>query len=357
MYVTFKNIEENEKMIIFVENQKYIINPEESVEIFFKNKKIVFETQSSVFEELTDSLNELEEEMQSYSFKDRILAKLTKKLVNKLPEIALDLSIKYEAEFNDCENPTINLCGEAYSVCDGKFADMLDMMPVMYVFPRAETDCGNIKAADVTSTNLKQFLKLMRNLLLFKHWGWFFVELFFFIPEYLIIKFYSSHFYTKNLFCGFYNRTAAERARIFLEKEQFYEKDDEKSGCLSSLLKALPALLIIGAICFWGITSEPKVVVAEDFGSVTCFDETFIKINGGLPSDAEDVFLEDYSAYYTLPDGSYDTDNYYCYIYETPDGTRYMWLKDNCSNEENQSKDYEDYDNPLVYKSVGEKEQ
>ncbi|MBQ3128173.1 MAG: hypothetical protein IJC13_03930 [Clostridia bacterium] len=47
-------------------------------------------------------------------------------------------------------------------------------------------------------------------------------------------------------------------------------------------------------------------------------------------------------------------DNYYCYIYETTDGTRYMWLKDNCTDEENKDKDYEDYDNPLVYKSVGE---
>jgi len=50
----------------------------------------------------------------------------------------------------------------------------------------------------------------------------------------------------------------------------------------------------------------------------------------------------------------YDIDNYYCYIYETTDGTRYMWIKDNCTDEENKDKDYEDYDNPLVYKSVGE---
>ena len=357
MYVTFKNAEKEEKMIVFAESQKYIINPQESVEIFFQGKNIVFETQTSLFEELTNSLNELEEEMHSYSFKDKILAKLTKKLVKKLPEFALDISVKYEAEFFDCEKPAIVLFEEAYSVCDGKFADMLDLMPVIYTFSRAETNCGNIKVADVTSNNLKQFLKLMRKLLLFKHWGWIFIELFFFIPEYLIIKFYSSHFYIKKLLCGFYNRTADKRAQIFLKKERFYEKEDEKSGCLSSLLKALPALLIIGGICFWSITSEPEIVVAEDFGSVKCFDETFIRINGKLPSDAKDVFLEEYSAYYTLPDGSYDMDNYYCYIYETPDGTRYMWLKDNCSNEENQRKDYEDYDNPLVYKSVGEKEQ
>ncbi|MBQ7118191.1 MAG: hypothetical protein IJN88_08280, partial [Clostridia bacterium] len=77
---------------------------------------------------------------------------------------------------------------------------------------------------------------------------------------------------------------------------------------------------------------------------------------GGLPSDAEDVFLEDYTAFYPLADGEYDIDNYYCYIYETPDGTRYMWLKDNCTDKENAKKDYEDYENPLVYKSVREQE-
>ena len=53
----------------------------------------------------------------------------------------------------------------------------------------------------------------------------------------------------------------------------------------------------------------------------------------------------------------YDIDNYYCYIYETTDGTRYMWLKDNCTNEENEKKNYKDYKNPLVYKSVGETEE
>lgn len=31
-----------------------------------------------------------------------------------------------------------------------------------------------------------------------------------------------------------------------------------------------------------------------------------------------------------------------------------MWIKDNCTDEENKDKDYEDYDNLLVYKSVGE---
>lgn len=95
------------------------------------------------------------------------------------------------------------------------------------------------------------------------------------------------------------------------------------------------------------------VIISEDLNSVVCFDEKFVKIDGGLPSDAVDVFLEDYYAYYPLDNGEYDSDSYYCYIYETPDGTRYMWLKDNCTSEESEDMDYEDYDKPLVYKSAG----
>lgn len=47
-------------------------------------------------------------------------------------------------------------------------------------------------------------------------------------------------------------------------------------------------------------------------------------------------------------------DNYYCYIYEDSEGNRYMWLKDGCTEDENADKEYEDYENPIVYISIGE---
>lgn len=357
MYVTFKNNSTNEKMIVSVQNQKFVINPEDSADVFCGSNKIIFEAQTSAFEELTDMLKELDEEATAYSLKDKILARLTKKFIGKLPEAALDISLKYEADFKDCQSALINLYEGTYSVCDGKLADALDIVPVGFIFSRAEAENGNLKVLEAEALNRKKYLKLMRSILLFMHWGLIFLDLFLFIPTYLTVKYFSSHFYIKHLFIGLYNKTYDKRTSLLYEKEQAYEKEEEKKGCLSGILKGLIVLIILGGICFWGMTSEPEVIISEDFSSVICFDEKFIKIDGGLPSDAKDVFLEDYSAYYPLPDGEYDIDNYYCYIYETPDGTRYMWLKDNCTNEENEKKNYKDYKNPLVYKSVGETEE
>ena len=352
MYVTLKNNSTSEKMLITSENQRLVLNPGASADIFCGSNKIIFEAQTSAFEELTDMLKELDEEATAYSLKDKILARLTKKFIGKLPEAALDTAVTYEAAF-DGQTALINLYEGTYSVCDGKIADILDIVPVGFVFARAEAENGTIKALDAYAANRKSYLRLMRNILLFMHWGLIFVDLFLFVPTYLTVNFFSSHLYMKRLFCGLYNKTYEERTRVLHEKEQLYEKEDEKKGCLSGILKGLVVLIILGGICFWAISSEPEVIISEDFSTVICFDEKFVKISSGLPSDAKDVFLEDYSVYYPLSDGSYDTDNYYCYIYETPDGTRYMWVKDNCADEENENKDYEDYENPLVYRSVG----
>ncbi len=350
MYVTFKNNSTN-KMTVVVENQKHIINPEESVEIFCSSQKVEFEAQMAVFDELTSAADELKSEKESYRLKDKILAKLAVKLAEKLPEAVLDLSVKYEVSFSYADNPIVNLYDGAYSVCDGKIADFFDMAPVIYAFSRAEAYTEELRVIDVTAVNRKKFLKLVRNLLLFLHWGLF--ELIFFVPEYLSVRFASSRYFVRKLISGFYEKTAEEREGLLSEKERTYEAEEKKGGCLKSFIKVVVVLLIFGGIIAWVLTSEPDVVISEDLNSVVCFDEKFVKIDGGLPSDAEDVFLEDYYAYYPLNDGEYDSDSYYCYIYETPDGTRYMWLKDNCRSKESEDMDYDDYDDPLVYKSVG----
>ncbi len=354
MYVTFKNNSTSSKMMVVVENKKYTIDPETSVEIFCANERVIFEAQCSVFDELTEAVKELDEEAKASGFKDKILAKLTKKLVEKIPEVLLDTTIKYEVSFTDYENAVVNLHDGFYSVCDSEIAEVFfDTMVVGFVFSRAEAE-GEIKVLDAKANNRKKFLKLAKKMLLFVHWGIFLPDLFFFIPEYSIVKFFSSHFYIKRLFSKLYNKTANDRAALLYKKEQKYETERKNKGCLSDLIKVLIVFLILGGVCFWALTSEPDVIISEDFSSVTCFDENFVKIHGGLPKDAQDVFLEDYTAYYPLGDNEYDMDNYYCHIYETPDGTRYMWLKDDCTNEENAYKDYEDYENPLVYKSIGE---
>ena len=359
MYVTFKNNSTSEKIVVTVENQQLTIAPEDTAEVFCNSLAVKFQAHTCAFEEIDDVINEIDDNDKNDSFKDRVLTKLTKKFAKKATQIVLDTTVTYEASFTDSENAVVNLFEGAYSVCDGKIADALDLMPVGYMFIRAEINKGEIKVVGVVANNRKKFRKLMRTLLLFMNWNFLIPDLFMFIPEYLTVKFYSSNFYIKRMLCALYDKSTGERERILLLKEQSFEKEDwenkknKKGGCLIAILKLVVLFLLLGGIIYWGMTNEPEIIISEDFSSVAYFDEAFVKIDGGLPADAKDVPFEDYVAYYPLSDG-YDSDNYHCYIYETPDGTRYMWLKDGCTDIENDFKDYEDYENPLVYKSVGE---
>lgn len=352
MYVTFKNNSTSEKMLVTVQNQKHIINPENSVEVFVQSANFQFLAETSALDELIDAVNEINDNDKKDNLKDRILTKLAKKTAQKLPDTVLNTTVNYEVSNTDFSNITINLYDGAYAICNGNFADFLDLVPIGYIFPRAEAENGSIRVTDVNAINRKKYLKLVRNLLLFMHSGLTAINLLFFIPEYLIVKLLSSNFYIKTCLSGLYKKTFDEREFILKKTEERYENENTKKKHFPAALKVLIILAVV-CVVFWGITSEPDVVISEDFQSVVCFEETFVKIESGLPSDAEEVFLEDYNAFYPLSDGEFDMDNYYCYIYETPDGTRYMWLKDNCADEENKNKDYEDYENPLVYKSVG----
>lgn len=351
MYITFKNNSTSETMVVCAEEQKLTIAPQTSAKIFCQSNKIVFEAQTTAIEEFEGKINDIDDNDKNDSLKDRILTKLFKKVAKKLPSVILDTAVKYEIEFTDCQNPVVNLFDSEYSVCDGKFAEFWDMIPIGFIFTRAECMSGEIRVIDTTAINRKKFLKLMRSLLLFAHWG-IFLDLFLFIPDYLTIRFLSSHFFIKRLFINLYKKPVSKRGEILYKKSQRNENMLNEGGCLPAIIKGLIFLLIIGGICWWAVTSEPEVIISEDFSLITCFDETYVKIEGSLPADAEKTFLGEYSAYYTLPDGGYDMDNYYCYTYETPDGTRYIWLKDNCTDKENANKDYEDYKNPLVYKII-----
>lgn len=225
MYVTFKNNSTSSKMMVVVENKRYTINPESSVEIFCTNNKLLFEAQCLGFDDLSEAVKELDEEAKGYGFKDKILAKLTKKLVEKIPEFLLDTIIKYEINFTDYENAIVNLHDGFYSVCDSEIAEFFfDTMVVGFVFSRAEAN-GVVRVLDATANNRKKFLKLTRKILLFVHWRLFLPDLFFFIPEYLIVKFLTTHFYIKRIFRKIYNKEPNDRAALLYKKEQEYETD------------------------------------------------------------------------------------------------------------------------------------
>lgn len=131
------------------------------------------------------------------------------------------------------------------------------------------------------------------------------------------------------------------------------KKKIKKKTRLRILLTVVIVLVLFAFLIAIGL-SEPSVIASKDLSFVECFDEKFVRIDETMPKDAEQVLFEDYHVAYPISDDDYDTDTYYCYIYQTEDGTRYMWLKDDCTNNENADKGYEDYENPRVYISVGE---
>lgn len=219
MNIIFKNTSTDNKVSVFMENQKYVINPGESVSAFCVGEKCVFATEILPFEKLLDSVNE---DFSEESLKDRIFLKLTKILVEKLPRMVLSLLVNYEVESKGDLPVTVVLSDGVYVVCGGVIADLLDLTPICYSFTRVENENGQMKPLDVTATNRKQYLKLIKKFLLFMHWGLFFLNLTFFIPEYIIVKFCCSHFYLKSFLTKLYKKTPEER-------EKFLEKGREKN--------------------------------------------------------------------------------------------------------------------------------
>lgn len=255
MYITFKNYCTDGKILISAGNRKYTVNPESSLEIFHSGNKFEFEAQTSVFDEFLDTVNEIDEKDKNDSLKDRILTSLTKKFFKKVTEGVLNLSLKYEVTFDEGQTPVINFFEGAYSFFDGEIADVFDMTPIAMVFPRAETDSGQIRVTDVESLNRKKYLRLWRNILLFANWG-FFLDLFFFIPEYLIAKIFSADFFIKRILTSLYNKSPMERERILADKERKYDSETSEAGCLTYILKGLIVLLILIGIVVWAGGSE-----------------------------------------------------------------------------------------------------
>ncbi len=350
MCITFRNSSTSEQMNLFFEGKTYCIEPSDCVEVFTDKTEPVFSVSTTVFNELKSILLEPDVSTEHVQLKDKLLSKMATKFAEKIPQEILHVCVDYELTCRQLMNPVVDLQEGMYSLCDGKIADWLDLFPVVYAFARAETNDGTIAVRSIRTDNRKQYLKNIRKLLLILNWRLFLLDLFVFVPEYACVCLLASDFFISRLLRWLYQMSAAEREKIIAAKAELSEQGEKKKGFLQRFLRILVVILIIGGICWWGITSDPEVYVAQDFSSVVCFNETFIRIEGGLPADAERVYFEDYSAFYPLADGEYDMDNYHCYIYETPDGTRYMWLKDNCSDEQSDAKEYEDYRNPLVFK-------
>ncbi len=354
MFITFRNTDEYSKVILSYENRSYTLEPMSEIELPFFGQRKRF----TLEHRMPDFGDEFKDVEKPTKLGEKVIFKLTKKFVDKLPEMAVMTKVTYELTETeeDCE---VVLSDGVYSSCDGIIADdVFDMMPVAYVFSQAETSNGNLKVVDVEITNRKEYLKLQKKFLLFIDWRLLLPDLFLFVPKYTVLKFYSSERYVSKLIKGFYDVTPTERAEIFRKKEQQIERDMKPGmgGCLGLLLKSViilaMAIVIFIGLASWASSGEPEVIISEDYSSVTYFDETFVRIEGGLPEDAEKVFLEDFYADYPNGDGSYDHISNYVYIYKDSKGDRYLWLIKDYNKLYDRGKTYEDYENPLVYKAV-----
>lgn len=338
MYITFRNNSKDNKVTVTANNRSITINPEASADIFFSNNTVEFSAYISPLEALNDAIADMDEEIKDYGLKDKIIAKLTKLFAKKLNDMMLNIEVGYRVDFNASENAVVDLYDGVYSVCDGKFADFLDMVPVMYSFSRVETDNGKISVNNISLINKKKYLKFFRNLLLFANSGLIIVDWFLFIPSYLIVRYFASDFYVRNLLKRLYSKNFDLRQKILDEKERSIDKDEKGGSCLSTLIKVVVFLLILAGLVIWANNGENDVVLSEDLSVINCFEETYVRIDGALPKNAEKSFLESYFAFYPLNNGEYDSDRFYCNVYETADGTRYILMTDN-----------EDTENPLVY--------
>lgn len=348
MFVKFRNTDEYSKVILTVEKRTYTLDPKGEIEVPLFGEKKIF-TADMLMPDFDD---ELQVDRNKDKIPAKIMKRLAKKLVDKIPEIVLLTRVTYELSdtSEDCE---IFFSDGLYSVCDGYAADFFDMMPVGYFFAQAETNKGTLRITDVKTVNRKQYLKVQRNFNLFMDWDMLLPDLFLFIPKYLLIKFYyTADFYVSKKVKGLYELSPAQRIEYICKKEKKREKVESGFGCLKALLWGIIILAIIVAIGLWASGGESSVIVSEDYSTVTYFDETFVRIDGGLPEDTEKVFLGDFYADYPNDDGTYDHLSHYVYIYEDSNGNRYLWLIKDYNKIYDRGKTYEDYENPLVYKSA-----
>lgn len=348
MFITFRNTDEYCKIILTCENRSYTLAPKGEVAVPFFNGEVSFTAEML--------LPDFSDEIQIDRSKDKVPAKamkrLAKKLVDKFPSMVLLTTVTYELT-DTADDCNVFFCDGTYSVCDGYVADFFDMMPVGFCFARAETDKGTLRVTDVKAVNRKQYLKMQRNFNLFMDWGMILPDFFLFIPKYLIIRFYyTADFYVSKTLKGLYILDPAQRIEHICRKEKKREKVESGFGCMKPILWGVILFALLIGVGLWASSGEPDVVMKEDFSEVVCFDEVFVRIDAGLPADAKETFLEDYSVDYLGPDGEYDMFNYECHIYEDTAGNRYMWVKTDCKNPGSKYKDYEDYENPLVYKAV-----
>lgn len=256
MNVTFRNLSSDSTVILSVGNSTYPLKPESEIYIPYLNSGASFTAEIKP----VDLLEDFEEDSEGENFKERILYKLTKKFAEKLPELQIYTAVTYELK-STCDDVTVEFKDTSDASCVGNVCDFFDMVPVAYSFAKAETAFGTLTVTDVKTTNKKQYLKLLRKVLLFIDWGLIFPDLFFFIPKYLVTKMLSSNWYIAKRIKKLYEMSPEERIGYLHKREKELDAQSENSGCLMDILKVLIVFLFIAALFIWANSSEIKELI------------------------------------------------------------------------------------------------
>lgn len=252
MFINFRNNASDCRIKLNINDTSYLLESGKSVEVNVYDDAVTFFAET-LPEDLTAGWDE---EETPKKLKDRILFKLAKKFAEKIPELGLYSICEYELS-EITNGMTVELYDGGYSVLDGKLADFLfEMVPVLFIFARAEVMSGKLKFKRAKLVNRKKFLKIVRNLLLFIDTDLFLPNLLFFIPKYIIERFVSSSIVLTLIMKWLYTMSVTDRVHRINAKLKDVDITSKRSF-LAAVIKTLLAILIIFGIGYLIASSEP----------------------------------------------------------------------------------------------------
>ena len=256
MYINFVNKSEY-CFLVGIGKEKIALEPKGFDRVRTDEDKITFSAEMKPME-LADGF---EEDFKAEKFGEKIFYKLTKKFLEKIPEMQLNSTLTYEITDTKSEEITVTLEEGAYPICSGDLAIFCDMVPLIYGFARCESDYCTLRVLKAQHNNRKAYLKLVRTFLLFTESGFILPDLFFFLPKYLFFKVFTSNFCTARILGRLYRYTESERTSIILGKTQRMDSEDryKKDGWFTAVKIILGILLFI-ALVVWANWDEIKLL-------------------------------------------------------------------------------------------------
>ncbi len=255
MFINFRNNASDCRIKLNINDAYYLLEAGKSVEVSVYDDTVTFFTEA-LPEDLTAGWDT---EETPKKLRDRILHELAKKIAEKIPELGLYSVCEYELS-EITNGMTVELYDGGYSVLDGKLADYLfEMVPVLFIFARAEVLSGKLKFRRARLVNRRKYLKIIRNLLLFIDTDLFLPNLIFFIPKYIIERFVATSVILTVIIKRLYTMSVTDRVHRINAKLKDVDITSKRSF-LAAVIKTLLAILIIFGVGYLIVTTESEPV-------------------------------------------------------------------------------------------------